>query len=223
MTARYPFQAVLFDMDGVVVDNMPLHRQIWREFAARHGVSCTESELRALDGRRAVDIIAALFGAGRPDDEVAAMSSEREALYHERLATAELHPVPGVIAYMRALGELGVPRVLATSAVPVNVEAVMKRLELASCFEAVVTAVDVRHGKPHPEIYLTAAGRVSAEPARCLVVEDALPGVAAAKASGATCLGLMTSEPEARLREAGADLVAPDFTRLPPTLIPGRF
>lgn len=222
MTAGYPFQAVLFDMDGVVVDNMPVHRAIWREFAESRGVSPTEAELRALDGRRAVDIIAALFGAGQPPEAVAAMSKEREALYHGRLATAELPAVPGVVAYLEALGELGVPRVLATSAVPVNVEAVMERLGLRPYFEAIVTAVDVTHGKPDPEIYLTAAARVGADPARCLVVEDALPGVMAGKAAGATCLGLMTSEPESRLREVGADWVAPDFTRLPPGLSPGR-
>lgn len=222
MTAGYPFQAVLFDMDGVVVDNMPLHRAIWREFAESRGVSPTDAELRALDGRRAVDIIAALFGAGQPPEAVAAMSKEREALYHGRLATATLPAVPGVVAYLEALGELGVPRVLATSAVPVNVEAVMERLGVRRYFEAIVTAVDVTQGKPHPEIYLTAAARVGADPARCLVVEDALPGVMAAKAAGASCLGLMTSEPEARLREVGADWVAPHFDRLPPNLSPGR-
>jgi sugar-phosphatase len=222
MTAGYPFQAVLFDMDGVVVDNMPLHRQIWREFAESRGVSPTDAELRALDGRRAVDIIAALFGEGQAPEAVAAMSKEREALYHGRLATAELQAVPGVVAYLQALGALGVPRVLATSAVPVNVEAVMTRLGVRPYFEAIVTAVDVTHGKPHPEIYLAAASRVGADPARCLVVEDALPGVMAAKAAGATCLGLMTSEPEARLVEVGADWVAPDFERLPAPLSPGR-
>ena len=222
MAAPYPFQAVLFDMDGVVVDNMPLHRQIWREFAEQRGVHCTEAELRALDGRRAVDIFAALFGEGHSPEEVAAMSKAREDLYHGRLATAELPAVPGVVAYLDALGALGVPRVLATSAVPGNVEAVMSRLGLRDRFEAIVTAVDVTNGKPDPEIYRTAASRVGAEPARCLVVEDALPGVMAAKAAGATCLGLMTSEPDARLREVGADVTAPDFTCLPDHLIPGR-
>jgi beta-phosphoglucomutase len=222
MASPYPFEAVLFDMDGVVVDNMPLHRQIWAEFAGRLGVHPTEAELRALDGRRAVDIIEALFGAGRPDEEVARMSAEREALYHGRLATAELPAVPGVRAFLDELGRLGVPRVLATSAVPVNVEAVMSRLGLAGCFEAVVTAVDVTRGKPDPEIYKTAAARVGADPARCLVVEDALPGVMAGKAAGATCLGLSTSEPPERLLAAGADVVAADFTALPEEFAPGR-
>jgi HAD superfamily hydrolase (TIGR01509 family) len=222
MSQPYPYQAVLFDMDGVVVDNMPLHRAIWREFAESHGVTPTDAELRALDGRRAVDIIAALFGEGKPEAEVAAMSKAREALYHGRLATATLEAVPGVVAYLEALGALGVPRVLATSAVPVNVEAVMERLGVRKYFEAIVTAVDVTQGKPNPEIYLTAAARVGAVPARCLVVEDALPGVMAGKAAGATCLGLMTSEGEDALRRAGADLVAPHFEALPASLIPAR-
>lgn len=222
MAPRFPYDAVLFDMDGVIVDNMPLHRQIWAEFARARGVSPTDSELRALDGRRAVDIIAALFGTDRTDAEVAEMSAERERLYHDRLATAVLPEVPGALTYLDALGALGVPRVLATSAVPVNVEAVMARLGLAGRFEAIVTAVDVRHGKPDPEIYRTAAGRVGADPARCLVVEDALPGVVAGKAAGAACLGLMTSESAERLQASGADWAAPDFTTLPAHLSPGR-
>jgi HAD superfamily hydrolase (TIGR01509 family) len=222
MPSPYPFEAVLFDMDGVVVDNMPLHRQIWTEFARSLGASPTEAEIRTLDGRRAIDIIAALFGEGQPESEVARLSAAREALYHARLGQEPLREVPGVRAYLDALGALGVPRVLATSAVPINVETVLGRLGLADRFEAIVTAADVRQGKPHPEIYHTAASRAGVQAGRCLVVEDALPGVMAAKAAGAVCLGLMTSEPEGRLRETGADWVAADFTAMPAAIAPDR-
>lgn len=222
MSRPYPFAAVLFDMDGVVVDNMPLHRQIWTEFARSMGADPSPAEIRALDGRRAIDIIAALFGEGQSDEEVTRLSAAREALYHARLGEVPLREVPGVRAYLDALGALGVPRVLATSAVPINVETVLGRLGLADRFEAIVTAADVRQGKPHPEIYHTAASRAGADAARCLVVEDALPGVMAAKASGAVCLGLMTSEPEGRLRETGADWVAEDFSALPAAIAPDR-
>lgn len=210
MVPTFPFAAVLFDMDGVVCDNMPLHRRVWAEFVRGRGLTPTEAELRALDGRRAADIIAALFGE-LPPEEVAALAHGREEAYRASLPTADLPPVPGVEAFLAWLGERAVPRVLATSATPANVAVVLERLGLAPAFEATVTAADVARGKPDPEVYLTAAARAGVEPARCLVVEDALPGVRAAKAAGCACLGLMTSEGEAALRDAGADWTAADF------------
>lgn len=216
MPVPYPFEAVLFDMDGVVVDNMPLHRQVWADYARAAGLAPSEAEIRALDGRRASDIILTLFSADLAEPEIARMAKEREDLYSGRLGSTALSAVPGVQAFLEALQQAGIPRVLATSAVPMNVEAVLGKLGFHHFFDAVVSAVDVTHGKPHPEVYLTAAARVGANPARCLVVEDALPGVQAGKAAGARCLGLMTSEPEERLRAAGADWVAPDFLSLPP-------
>ena len=210
MTPFFPFDAVLFDMDGVVCDNMPLHRRVWTDFVRARGLAPTEAEIRALDGRRAADIIQALFG-DLPAAEVAALAHGREETYRASLPTAELPPVAGVEAFLAWLGARGVPRVLATSATPANVAVVLDRLALGPAFEAVVTAADVVRGKPDPEVYRTAAARAGVDPARCLVVEDALPGVQAAKAAGCACLGLMTSEGEAALRAAGADWTAPDF------------
>lgn len=210
MEREFPFEAVLFDMDGVVCDNMPLHRRVWTEFVRTHGLAPTEAEIRALDGRRAADIIAALFG-DLDEAAIAALAHGREEAYRQALPTAELPPVPGVEAFLAWLGARGVPRVLATSATPANVEVVVGRLGLEAAFEARVTAADVTRGKPDPEVYLTAAARVGSDPARCLVVEDALPGVAAARAAGCRVLGLTTSEDATALRAAGADWTAPDF------------
>ncbi|MFP5504038.1 MAG: HAD family hydrolase [Candidatus Sericytochromatia bacterium] len=212
------FQAVLFDMDGVVVDNMPLHRAVWTEYVRGKGLDPSEAAIRALDGRRAADIIRALFGE-LTEDEIAERGAEREELYRTRLETAELVLVPGVVDYLDRLGARGVPRVLATSATPGNVEVVLERTGLGDRFEGIVCAADVTRGKPDPEVYLKAAARAGVAPDACLVVEDALPGVRAAKAAGAACLGLMTSEDAASLGAAGADWVARDFTALPSHLM----
>lgn len=220
MTSPYPFAAVLFDMDGVIVDNMPLHRRVWAEWAAAKGYPVEEAKLREFDGRRAVEIIPMIFGPGLSEAFTQVLSDEREQAYRQTVETVELTPVPGVHEYLAALGALGVPRVLATSALMVNVELVLGRLGLADAFEAIVSAADVSRGKPDPEIYLTAAARAGAAPEACLVVEDALPGVKAAKAAGAKCLGLTTSEGLIALRQAGADYAAPDFSHLPGVLAP---
>ncbi len=86
--------------------------------------------------------------------------------------------------FLEKLGDLGIPRILATSARPDNVTLVLSRLELLSYFEDIVCASDVCNGKPHPEVYLTAARRASVKPEDCLVIEDSLPGILAAKAFG---------------------------------------
>lgn len=212
------FQAVLFDMDGVVVDNAALHRDVWTAWARSHGLAPTEAEIRATDGRRAVDAVIQLVKAELAEERVLALASEREDRYHQQLRNAPLKAVAGIEAFLDALGEAGIPRVLATSAIPANIALVLERVNLAAKFDAVVSAEDVRHGKPNPEVYLTAAGRAAADPAHCLVIEDALPGVQAAKAAGSFCLGLSTSQSEEALRGAGADWVAPHFLALPEPL-----
>jgi HAD superfamily hydrolase (TIGR01509 family) len=204
------FKAVLFDMDGVVADTMPLHREVWRRFAASHGVPRTLEELRPLDGRRAGDIVELLLGERDPD-RVKALAEAREALYRDLLSTATVEAVAGVRELLAWLGERRIPRVLATSATPENVEQVLGPLGLRGAFEGVVTSVDVSRGKPDPEVYLLAAARAGVAPGDCLVIEDALPGVEAACAAGATCLGLTTSLAEGPLREAGARWVVPDL------------
>jgi HAD superfamily hydrolase (TIGR01509 family) len=212
------FDAVLFDMDGVIVDSMPLHREVWAAFARLHGLNPSEADVRAADGRVAAEVVAMLFGGQLSAAEVGRLAAAREVFFGEQLATVEIRSVPGVEAYLRALGRSGLPRVLATSATPGNVERFLSRLGFMDLFEAVVTARDVRLGKPHPEVYQTAAGRVGVVPERCLVVEDALAGVQAGKAAGAKVLGLTTSLPGDSLRAAGVDWVAADFTALPSEL-----
>ena len=212
----YPFAAVLFDLDGVIVDNTALHRQIWEEFLRRHGFEPTAADLRATDGRRAEEIIARYFSRDRLSPAQAAqLVEERETLYGERLVRGPVRPVAGVEGFLRGLARLRVPCVLATSAQPPNVERVLGKLGLRESFLAWVTAADVTHGKPAPEVYLKAAARAGVAPQRCLVIEDALAGVQAAKAAGAACLGLTTSVSATALAENGADWTASDFNGLP--------
>ncbi|MDB5098327.1 MAG: beta-phosphoglucomutase [Cyanobacteria bacterium RYN_339] len=213
------FEAVLFDMDGVVVDNMPLHRDVWTTFARERGLDPTEAQIRAMDGRRASDILKALLGESLTPDEILELAALREDIYRKRLETETLRAVPGIEAFLRSLRDKGTGAVLATSATPGNAEIVLDRLDLGWAFDALVTAADVTRGKPDPEVYHTAASRVGTYATCCLVIEDALPGLAAGMAAGAMCLGMATSEDEPALRGAGATWVAKDFLALPADLL----
>lgn len=211
----YPFAAVLFDMDGTVIDNVPLHQAVWGEFTRQRGLDLSEDRLAFAKGRKALETVAH-FWPGASASEVAELTSQRQALYRTRLAGSDLvKPVAGVEAFLSALGALGVIRVLATSAPLENVQAVLRKFPLTPLFEAIVASDEIRHGKPHPEIFLTAAARAGVPPSRCLVAEDSAAGVAAAKSAGCACLGLTTNQTEADLRKQGADYVAEDFLHLP--------
>jgi beta-phosphoglucomutase len=215
----YPFDAVLFDMDGVVVDNTALNEMVWMEFADKRGLQVSLADVRGTNGRRAVDGIRLLFGE-LEQSEVDELAFDREVLYRQYLVSDRIEPVLGIGNYLGVLGELKVPRILATSATMNNVDVILSRLNIAHCFESIVSAEDVTCGKPDPEVYLKAAARASVAPEKCLVIEDAVPGVMAAKGAGAFALGLMTSQSESALSTAGADWVARDFSSLPEQLRP---
>ncbi|MGA2231858.1 MAG: HAD family phosphatase [Tepidisphaeraceae bacterium] len=211
----YPFAAVLFDMDGTLIDNVPLHQAVWREFTAQHQLHLSDQQLSYTVGRKAAEAIHHFWPLATPD-EVASLLSQRQELYRARLAASDLvKPVAGVEEYLTRLSDMGVHRVLATDAPRANVDAVFRKFPFAHFFEEVITSDLVRHGKPHPEIFLKAANAVSAAPANCLVAEDSLAGVTAAKAAGCVCLGLTTTQTQAELLREGADYVAPDFLTLP--------
>jgi beta-phosphoglucomutase len=218
----YPFAAVLFDLDGVVADSAPLHHQVWADFLRAHGLGATAEDVRRADGRRAAEFLAEVFPTPLSAAELERLAAEREALYRQRLSTAELRPVPGLTNFLTGLQALGVPRVLATSAGRPSAEAALHRLGLVEAFNASLTASDVARGKPDPEVYVKAAAAVGVAPQRCLVAEDALAGVRAAKAAGATCLAVTTTAAAEDLRAAGADYISVDFTTLPAELWPAQ-
>jgi HAD superfamily hydrolase (TIGR01509 family) len=214
----YPFAAVLFDMDGTIINNVPLHQQVWREFTEQHGLRLSDEELAYAEGRKAIEVVAHYFGGVSTADEIGTLTEERQVLYRERLATASadvVHPITGVEAYLAGLGNLGIARVLATDAPLANVEAVFEKFSFASYFDEVVASDHIQHGKPDPQVFLAAARRAGVSPDRCLVAEDSRAGVAAAKAAGCRCLGLITTQSEQDLWREGADFVVKDYLSLP--------
>jgi len=214
----YPYAAVLFDMDGTVIDNVPLHQAVWQEFTRQHRLLIPEQALDYAIGRKAAEVVKHFWPAA-PPDEVSRLVQERQELYRARLADSDLvHPVAGIEAFLARLGGIGIPRVLATDAPRENVDAVFRKFGFAHFFEKVITSDQVHHGKPHPEIFLTAAQAVGAIPNRCLVIEDSSAGIAAAKAANCACLAVTTTQSQAQLLQEGADFVAADFRTLPEEL-----
>ncbi len=202
-------RAVIFDMDGVLVDSGAHHRDAWRAMFRDLGVAPPPEFWRITIGRPADEAVALLVdGVDRTE---ARRLAERKRGHYARLARRGIMPVAGVIAFVEALASAGIPRAVATSATRRDLERVLGALGLRGRFDLVVTADDVRWGKPHPEVYLKAAAGLGLDPSACVVFEDAVVGVQAARAAGMRVIALTTAHEADELVGAGAERAVADF------------
>ena len=184
--------ALVFDMDGVIVDSNPLHRESWALFNSRYGVETTEAMHQRMYGRRNDEIVRDFFGDGLPPREVAARGKAKEELYREMIAArVEDVLVPGIRQFLERHRDM--PMGLASNAEPENVALVLDRAALRPYFQAVVDGHQVRNPKPHPDVFLRVAELLDVKPANCIVFEDSFSGVAAAVAAGMRVIGLSTT------------------------------
>ena len=193
--------ALIFDMDGVLVDSHGLHFKSWQTLAKEHGAIMTEEEFASLFGRTSRDIICKKWGQDLPDQQIAAMEKRKEALYRELLGQ-HFPAMDGAVQLIDAAIEGGFVLAVGSSGPPENVEMVLHRLGRAQSFDARVTGKDVTRGKPDPQVFLLAAQRLGADPLDCAVIEDAPAGIAAALAGGMTAIALTGTAPAEKLDQA---------------------
>jgi HAD superfamily hydrolase (TIGR01509 family) len=205
-------RALLFDMNGVVVDDMPFHERAWMTLAARHGRTLTTEEFRRqMSGRRSRDNVVHVFGGALSKAQLDAYQVEKESAYRERYRPY-LAPVAGLVPLLQAARAAGWRIALATSAPKENIDFVLDGLDLRRRFDAIVGEADVIRTKPDPEIYLTAAARIEADPAECIVFEDSLAGIASGQAAHMPVVGVTTTHTAEELRHCA--LVVHDFSKL---------
>jgi len=199
-------RALIFDMDGVIVDSNPLHRESWAEYNRRQGIETTEEMHQRMYGKRNDMIIRDFLGAGLTDEEVFAHGAAKEALYREMLAPRLLKTlVPGLQAFLERHADL--PKAIATNAEPPNVKFVLREAGLARFFQVIVDGHQVANPKPHPDVYLRAADLLGIPTQQCVVFEDSHGGVAAAIAAGMRVIGITTTYSDL----PGVSLLARDF------------
>jgi beta-phosphoglucomutase len=190
------FKALIFDMDGTLLDNMHIHNIIWSEYLGERGIHLTPTEI----GIRTASlpnpkIIRMFFGQDLDAAQVIAMATEKEDRYRTRIASGLIEPLPGLRGFLGEIQAQALPRALATSASRVNLDFTLKALQLETFFDVVIAAEDVEHGKPHPEPFLKAAERLGQTPGDCLVFEDSPFGLEAAQRAGMRAVALTTSHP----------------------------
>ncbi len=206
-------RAVIFDLDGTLVDNMPWHARAFDAFVARHGLPPMDMAMRErTDGKRNREIFPILFGRELSAGDIEALEEDKEGTYRE-IARGQLQPMAGLVALLDRLDAHGIPAGVATSGPRKNVEYTLTETGLVHRFKAIARGDQVERGKPAPDVFLLAARRLGVDPAECLAFEDAPLGIMAARHAGMRCVAVTTTY-QADLLDAvapGPDATCADF------------
>jgi HAD superfamily hydrolase (TIGR01509 family) len=189
----------LFDWDGVIIDSARQHAESWERLAAEEGRVLPENHFRLGFGMKNERIIPDLLGWTNDPAEIRRLSLRKEALYREIVVAEGTVALPGVREFLDRLLEAGVPCAIGSSTHRENIATILGVIGLADRFACVVTAEDVGQGKPDPEVFLKSAAGIRREPAQCVVFEDAIAGLEAARRGGMRAIGVATTHPASAL------------------------
>jgi beta-phosphoglucomutase len=219
MTTENVFAAI-WDMDGTLVDTAELHFEAWRETCRELGRDFTRAEFAATFGRRNPEIIRVLFGDRFDESETARIGDRKEEMYRAA-ARKGVDLLPGVRGLLEGLHGAGFRQAIGSSAPRANLDLILELTGSAHFFGAVVGAEDTQRGKPDPQVFQVAAGRLGVAAERSVVFEDAVAGVQAAKAGGMRCVAVrfIPHHPEEALRGAGADLIVPTLEKVTTAMV----
>jgi HAD superfamily hydrolase (TIGR01509 family) len=202
--------AVLWDMDGVLVDTGELHLYTWQVVLEELGYAFSREEFITTFGQNSYRTLEMLFGE-KPAPEFANRIIDRKESLFREMVTGKLELLPGVRYWLEQFHEWGLKQAVASSAPIENINILVDELEIRVYFDAIVPGVNLP-AKPEPDIYLKAAQSVGVPPKRCIVIEDAVHGVEGALAAGMRCIAVTTTNTTTALR--GAELVLDDLAEL---------
>lgn len=207
----------IFDMDGVIVDNMRTHETAWLALFADLGISINIKEFHhKTAGMKATEVLRYFLGNRFSNIELEQLAAQKEFLYRV-LFRKKLKALTGLPTFLNNAQRRRIPMAVATGGGKPNIDFVLDGLKLRTYFHSVLGASDVMHGKPHPEIYLESAHALGISPEDCFVFEDALPGIEAARRAGMRVVGIATTHSISFLRNVpGVIVAAKNFVSLSP-------
>jgi HAD superfamily hydrolase (TIGR01509 family) len=206
---------ILWDMDGVLVDTGEFHYRSWAITFAENGITFTREKFRQTFGMNNAGILKLLLASPPTPALITEIGDQKEALFRQ-MVMGSIRPLPGVLNLLPALKEKGFRQVVASSAPQENIDVLLDELGIVPFFDAVVSGAKIP-GKPEPDVFLEAANMIDVTPANCLVIEDAIAGVIAAKRAGMKCLAVTTTNPATVLGEA--DLIVDSLVEVSISLI----
>jgi len=202
-------RAVLWDMDGTLVDSAEYHWQAWRDSMSLEGFPVTHGQFLSSFGQRNDSILRRWLGEKATPELIERIGNAKESLYRQHVREHGIAPLPGALEWVNLLHRQGWKQAIASAAPRANIETILDVLHASTCFQAIVSADDVRRGKPDPEVFLMAASKVGVAPKYCVVVEDAEHGVEAARSAGMKSIGISRDGKQLR-----ADIVVQSLIHL---------
>lgn len=204
--------AVIFDLDGTLLNNNAFHLESWKKYLKNIGREMTDEEYNEkINGRTNKDVVKYLYGNDIPEEEISKCTLEKEAIYRD-LYKPHIKPVEGLMELLDILDQNHIPMAIATSGIQVNIDFMFENVPIRKYFRKVVDSSYITNGKPDPEIFLKTAGFLETAPSGCLVFEDAVVGIKAARAAGMKVIALATTHSKQEL--ASADMTIDDYEAL---------
>ena len=211
--------AVIFDVDGILVNTVPFHFRAWKQAFGEEGIPFEKEYYQRINGIPRDTGVALILKDDATPERIRDIGERKQNYYLELIEKKPPQPLAGITSLLREIRNAGWRMAAASSSK--NALTVLTAAKIREHFDVIVTGNDFRHPKPHPDIFLTAAHLLKAEPAVTAVVEDAANGVRAARAGGFRCIAVANSEPSDTLRTAGASIVVPTTKDLTMDLFDG--
>ena len=178
------FQAVLWDLDGTIIDSALLHFQAWREMLQRYGVDYSYGDFMHGFGRNNRSVLTELFGEDLPPETVLLRSDEKEHAYRRLVDSQGVTLLPGVEKWLSLFAADDAVQVISSSGPMANIAATVAAVGIGDYFHSLMSGAPLSRGKPHPDLFLNSAAAAAVEPSACLVIEDSVHGIEAARRAG---------------------------------------
>lgn len=195
-------KVIIFDMDGVVVNNRIQDFKAWKRIFLEYGFNLNYKKYLSFLGMKGEEIIWKNINENIPEKEVLKIVNRKERYFVEEIEKRKLKPPKGLKKLLKGFQRANYKIGLATSAPSYKTNIILERLKIKNFFDVVVTAEEVSKGKPNPEIYLKVAEKLGVEPEKCIVIEDAPNGIEAAKNAGMKCIAITTTHKMSELKNA---------------------
>jgi len=205
-------KAVIFDLDGTILDNNEFHLKAWKKYLKDNGMEISDEDFKKyISGRTNADAIAHLYKKNMTAEEASIHYLKKEEIYR-KIYEKEIAPIAGLPEFLEDLQSHNVTMAIATSGVQVNIDYMFEHVQLKKYFTEIINSAHITRGKPHPEIFLKTAAALHTAAANCIVFEDSLPGITAGKAAGMKVVAITTSHKPEELNEA--DMIIKDYTEI---------
>jgi len=203
--------AVLWDMDGVIADTGGFHMHSWQAAFRERGITITEADFQHVFGMKSDSILEYFLGRPATPSEYKEIVTEKEIIFRKNYKV-HVKSFPGAVELIKSMHGAQISQALVSSTPIENINLILGTLGVKDCFRAIISGGDVTEGKPSPQGYLLGARRLDVSPSNCIVIEDAVVGVAAAKAGGMKCIAVTNTNPAESLK--AADLVVDSLEKV---------